>query len=221
MKVFLLAENRLLREALVKIFRKRDDITVVGENSFTPQALEQIVSLESDVLLMDSMTIGVCNHGFIREIRHAVPHLRVLMIGMEFDEATFLRVVQAGAMGYMLKDASASEVLAAVRAVARAEAVCPPGLCGVLFSLIAKQFELIGGSTRHFRAGLTRREQQLLPLISQGLTNKEIAAKLGLSEQTVKNHIHRILRKVGAEDRSAISGAFCASSLEELVGLHP
>jgi DNA-binding NarL/FixJ family response regulator len=119
----------------------------------------------------------------------------------------------------MLKDASASEVVAAVRAVARAEAVCPPGLCRVLFSLIAKQFELIGGSTRHFRAGLTRREQQLLPLISQGLTNKEIATKLGLSEQTVKNHIHRILRKVGAEDRSAISAAFCTPSLVVLVGL--
>ena len=93
------------------------------------------------------------------------------------------------------------EVAAAVRSVANDEAVCPPGLCLTLFERVANQNTQPASFVVRHSLGLTRREQQLVQMISRGLTNKEIASQLNLSEQTVKNHIHRMLRKVGATNR--------------------
>jgi DNA-binding NarL/FixJ family response regulator len=93
------------------------------------------------------------------------------------------------------------EVAAAVRSVANGEGVCPPVLCLALFEELAKQKAQPTNFFVRHGLGLTRREQQLVHMISDGLTNKEIAGQLGLSEQTVKNHIHRMLRKLGASDR--------------------
>jgi len=113
-------------------------------------------------------------------------------------------VVQAGAVGYVLKEASAVEVARTIRGVAAGEAVCPSSLSMALFQWVVRHKPAI--PSLHFRTtlGLSRREQQLVGLIQQGLTNKEMASQLGLSEQTVKNHVHRILRKVGAADRLSI-----------------
>ena len=122
------------------------------------------------------------------------------MVDMEADETTFLRAVREGAVGYVLKDASAAEVAATIRAVAGGEAVCPPTLSSALFRCASQQLDsspILWGA----ELGLSRREQQLVHLLRQGLTNKEIAAQLSLSEQTVKNHVHNIMRKVGADDR--------------------
>jgi DNA-binding NarL/FixJ family response regulator len=125
------------------------------------------------------------------------------MIGMDADRDTFLRAVQDGVVGYVLKDASAIEVAAAVRSVAGEEAVCPPRLCLALFEHVATQCSQRPSFYIKHGLGLTRREQQLVHMIGSGLTNKEIATQLNLSEQTVKNHIHRMLRKLGATGRLA------------------
>ncbi len=89
--------------------------------------------------------------------------------------------------------------------MARDEAVCPPRLCWYLFNCVAQQQMEMPAAPASVELGLTRREQQLVPLIARGLTNKEIATQFGLSEQTVKNHIHRILRKVGSDERLRIA----------------
>ena len=120
---------------------------------------------------------------------------------MDDDPETFLECVRAGAVGYLLKDASAAEVVSAVRAAAQGQAVCPPKLCKSLFRAFSERRSSLPSARIKLEFGLTRRQQQLVPLIAQGLTNKEIAAHLNISEQTVKNHIHTILRRVGATDR--------------------
>jgi DNA-binding NarL/FixJ family response regulator len=102
-------------------------------------------------------------------------------------------------------DASAIELVSAVRTVARGGAVCPPRLCKRLFAVVAQQLGAPVAQGRRVGKRLTRREAQLVPMIDHGLTNKEIAAQLNLSEQTIKNHIHRILRKVGAENRLCVA----------------
>ena len=130
-------------------------------------------------------------------IRAATPRAKVLMISMVDDQGVFLRAVRAGAVGYLLKDASAEEIVATVRNLAENSVVCPRHLERVLFDYVA------AGSPS--RAGLTLRERQLISLIGEGLTNKEIAARLHLSEQTVKNHVHRILRKTGSSNRTSLS----------------
>jgi DNA-binding NarL/FixJ family response regulator len=202
--VFLLAENRLLREALLRILSKKDDIHVAGAGSYGPDALEQIVSTGATVVVLDSVSPVLAERGVVRELHHLNPAIRVVMVGMEAEEAVFLRVVQAGAVGYVLKDASAVEVARTIRAVAAGEAVCPAVLSIALFQWVARHRPAIPSLHLKNSLGLSRREQQLVGLIQQGLTNKEMASRLNLSEQTVKNHVHRMLRKVGAPDRLSI-----------------
>lgn len=203
--VFLLAENRLLREALTRILSKKNDIRVVGASPFSVQIVQEVGAASPDVLLADSAATEFSDLQVIAEVQKAIPQLKILMIGMEPDKETFLRSVKSGVSGYLLKDASAVEVISAVRAVVSDEAVCPPSLCLTLFDYVAKQSTQMPSSF-HIRAtlGLTRREQQLVQLIGLGLTNKEIASQLNLSEQTVKNHVHRMLRKAGATDRLGV-----------------
>jgi len=126
--------------------------------------------------------------------------IKLLLIGMEGDEAQFVQAVKAGISGYLLKDASATDVIGAIRAVSKGEAVCPPRLCSALFNWVAdcSRKEAVPSSTR---TELTMRQRQMIELVAKDLTNKEIAAHLNLSEFTVRNHIHRILKLVDVETR--------------------
>lgn len=198
--VFLLAENRLLREALARILNKKNNISVIGAASYSVDIQNVIASVCPDVLLFDPLDWNL-SLTLIRHLRDSMTALKIVMIGMDADGELLLRAVREGIAGYLLKDAPAAEVAAAVKSVANNHAVCPQELCQVLFDYVSRQRAHLPSLAIKQQLGLTRREQQLVELISRGLTNKEIAVELGLSEQTVKNHIHRVLRKVGVSDR--------------------
>lgn len=202
--VFIVAGNRLLREALARVLRKRGDFSVLAAVPYSAELLEEIQRAESEVLIIDSVTISLAGPDFVRQVADGKPSPQVLLIGMPKDERLFLTVVRAGARGYVLDEASATELLGAVRAVLSGDAVCPASLCGALFNQVARPRPEMPNVQVRLRLGLTRREQQLVPLIAQGLTNKEIASHFSISEQTVKNHIHRMLQKVGVSDRLAV-----------------
>jgi DNA-binding NarL/FixJ family response regulator len=203
-KVFLLAGNRLFREALTRILTSKNDLGVVGCAACVPEALEEIEKTDPDVVLVDPVNGEPCDISFLRRVSDAAPRSKTVLIDMVEDESTFLRAVRAGVAGYVLQHASAVDVVATIRAVHQGEAVCPPRLCMSLFRYVAKNANDLEGFRSKSNAGLTRREQELVPLIAKGLTNKEIASRLNLSEQTVKNHIHRILQRMGASDRLAV-----------------
>ena len=198
-KVFLLAENRLLREALIRILAKKSDIRVVGAAPYSPRALEHVKGTCPTVVLLDSIGPVFSEGRFVASLHAAIPGVRVALIDMELDPGIFLRAVREGVVGYVLKDASAIEVADTIRAVSAGEAVCPPSLSMSLFNVVKGRLRP-AAITR----GLSRREEDLVVLLRERLTNKEIAARLNLSEQTVKNHVHHILRKIGAPDRLAI-----------------
>jgi DNA-binding NarL/FixJ family response regulator len=202
--VFLVAENCLLRETLVRVLRKKEDFVVAGATPFSSSALDEISSARPDVVLFDSPKIALSGPRAIARMREAGQHAKVVMIGMEEDEATFLRAVGEGVVGYVLEDAPAAENVRVIRAVAAGEAVCPPQYSTRLFECAARDISFSYNPSYVTRFGLSRREQQLVGLIRLGLSNKEIGSRLNLSVQTVKNHIHRILRKVGANDRLEI-----------------
>jgi DNA-binding NarL/FixJ family response regulator len=203
-EIFLLAQNRLLLEALTRILRKKPEFNVVHAAAYDSDTVVRVASVGCEVLLVDSSVTEVFGFQLVRDTVEAVDGLKVLMIGMEDEEEPFLKAVSAGAAGYVLKDASAMDVVSAIRAVVRYEAVCPPRLCLSLFRYVAGAVNSLPNLRVKSQLGLTRRQQQLVPLLAQGLTNKEIASQLNLSEQTVKNHIHRMLQKVGAEDRLSV-----------------
>ena len=204
--VFLLAQNRLLREALSRILSNKNDITVVGSSALSEGSVQNILAADPDVLVVDSFAANLAHMEFIREVRHRASDIKLLVIGMDIDQQNFLEAIREGAMGYLARDASALEVVAAVRTVANGGAVCSATLCAFLFRFAARQNQLPNFRTRE-RLGLTNREQQLVGLISQGLTNKEIASQLQLAENTVRNHVHRMLRKLKVSHRLAVVDA--------------
>jgi len=121
---------------------------------------------------------------------------------MEENPESFLRAVERGACGYLLSDASSSEVVAAIRAVASGEAVCPPKLCKRLFEHLSRNASPLAEVERGpAQAALTCRQHQLMQLVAKGMTNKEIATNLKVSQFTVKNHLSRIMAQLRAESR--------------------
>jgi two-component system nitrate/nitrite response regulator NarL len=200
-RVYLLIEGRLLREALTRLFRKRPDLLVVGQSGRSETAPREVLETQCDVLVADS-----CQDGWLPANvslqNGGSAGFKTVLIGMEPDAEQFLDAVRSGVAGYLLPDASASDVVAAVRAVSRGEAVCPPQLCSALFRFVAQTAKELPLQNPTAKPDLTLRQQQLVTLVAKGLTNKEIASHLNLSEFTVRNHIHRILKQVDAGSRS-------------------
>jgi DNA-binding NarL/FixJ family response regulator len=203
-KVILVVGNRLLSEALSRILRKKSDIVVVGESASCSNESGPMAESATEVILMDSASTPTPCLEFICQIRRQYPKVPILMIGSEADDQTFIKAVRAGIRGYLLRDASATNVISAIRAMARGEAICPPEFCLALFNAVA-QGTVFTPSLRKLNLRLTRRQHELVPMIAQGLTNKEIANHLNLSEQTVKNHIHRMFRILGVNDRLQVT----------------
>jgi len=203
-RVFVAAENRLLREALSRMLVKCGNIDVAGVYRAGPFRTEDLMKEEADILLLTSR--GSMNEDLsaIRKVRASAPNVQILLIGVTGEETEFLQCVRAGVSGYLPKSASAEDVVEGVRAVQAGEAVCPGTLCALLFHYFEREATSFPSASAHQRMGLTRREQQLIPLIAEGLTNKEIANRFCLSEQTVKNHLYRMKHKVGAGDRLGI-----------------
>ena len=200
--VYLVAEHRLLRETLVRLLRKRADIRVVGESRHLDSTSEQVIASSCRVLLLDSLTANVTK--LIDDLYDKAPQIKIVLFGMDEDPQIFLIAVRLGVSGYVSKEASAAEIIAAVRAVAQGESVCPPKLCMILFQHVASEFRkqpVITDREARIKFGLTHRQSQLVALVARGLSNKEIAASLNLSEFTVKSHLRRIMKQVNAESR--------------------
>ena len=200
-RVYLLIENRLLREALFRLIRKRPDLLVVGQSGQANVTARGVLDSKCDVLVIASFHKNWLPTNFALD-GNGQRGFRTVLIGMDLDEELFMAAVRSGVTGYLLKDASASDVVAAIRGAFRGEAVCPPQLCCSLFRFVAKTAKEMPVQSSTSKVDLTLRQQQLVALVAKGLTNKEIAARLNLSEFTVRNHIHRILKQLDAETRS-------------------
>jgi DNA-binding NarL/FixJ family response regulator len=201
--VYIVAENRLLRESLARLFRKRSDLSVVGEGSYPESTTERINSTQTHLILLDC--VGPAHRPeLICDLRESMPQIRVVLFGMDDDADIFLQAVRLGVNGYLLKDASAAELVDAVRTVAQGEAACPAKYCKVLFQTLANetnQRAALAEQRAEIRFELTQRQRQLMSLVAMGMSNKEIAANLNLSEFTVKNHIYRVMKQVDAHTR--------------------
>ena len=144
-EVYLLAENRLLRETLARLLQKRAGICVVGVRHGSDSAIEAIQASGCEVVLTDQLTTPL-GTSLIRELLERLPQLRIVMFGMDDDPGMFWQCACLGISGYLLKDASASEIIAAVRAVSQGEAACPPRLCMAMIQRLAQEFRGRAGS---------------------------------------------------------------------------
>jgi len=202
--VLILCSNRLAREAIARILSTKPDLRVIGAQSITATSREEVLNSGADVLVLDSLQLLLEDAPKFPQLCTGTRAIKCVLVAMEDDEKTFLTAVRRGALGYVLQEAAAADVVAAIRSVARGEAVCPPHYTQCLFKYVVSLAGHLPNSRRRARLGLTNREQQLIPMIGRGMTNKEIAEQLSLSEQTIKNHVHRILLKTGVEDRLSV-----------------
>lgn len=203
-KVFIICCNRLLRESIARILRQKTEFEIIAAQPLASATREQVADSGANVLVLDSLEFLLGNPKRSQEAPVLDRSLACVLVSMADDHSRFLTAIRRGARAYVLQDASASDVVSAIRAVADGQVVCPPGYTRVLFEFVATQTKELPSGRKRAKWGLTRREQELIPLIGRGLSNKEIANFLNLSEQTIKNHIHRILRKVGVPDRLSV-----------------
>jgi DNA-binding NarL/FixJ family response regulator len=203
-RVFVAAETEMQQETLTGILRKSDSVEVVGQDSRAPFDPAAMSGKGADILLLTSCGNFLEDLGVIRNVRFIQPTAEVVMLGRIGDEGEFLQCVRAGVRGYLSRSAGPEEILQAIFEVRAGSAVCPGKLCAQLFRYFEAEAKSLPSASIHQRMGLTRREQQLIPLVARGLTNKEIANHFSLSEQTVKNHLYRMKHKIGAEDRLSI-----------------
>ncbi|MFJ7587504.1 response regulator [Streptomyces sp. NPDC097617] len=199
-KVFLLDDHEVVRRGLRDLLEAEADITVVGEAGTADQALARGPALRPDVAVLDVRLpdgdgITVC-----RELRSRMPDLACLMLTSFDDEDALLDAIMAGAAGYVLKQIKGSDLVSAVRTVATGQSMLDPATTARLMrSLRHPEATKAPEDTR--LAALSERERAVLELIGDGLTNRQIAKRLYLSEKTVKNHISRLLGKLGVERR--------------------
>jgi DNA-binding NarL/FixJ family response regulator len=200
-RTFIAAQNRLLRETLSRSLTRHKEFEVVGQSSTFPGMAELLQETKTEILLLNSTGSQGEDMPLVHAVRRLGETIRIVMMGMRPDGSDFLECVRAGVKGYLLLDASAAEVIEAILVVRKGGAACPPQLCRMLFQYFQQEMGAFPSSSVREQVGLTAKEQQILRLVAQGMTNKEIANQYCLSEQTVKNHLYRMNQKIGTEDR--------------------
>jgi DNA-binding NarL/FixJ family response regulator len=202
-RVLLVDDQPLFREALAVLLGARDGIEVVGEAGDGADALRQVRALAPDVVLMDLRMPVLDGIAATRRLHADHPGVRVIALTtFDGDEEVF-PALRAGAVGYLLKDASAPRLLEAVLAAARGESVLQPSVAAKVLARMSQLPEVpTGRRPQPLLDPLTDRELEVLRAVADGLTNREAAARLYLAEGTVKNHVTTILVKLGVRDRT-------------------
>lgn len=199
LRVLLADDHPFFRDGMRMFLETAPDIAVVGEAATGDEAVVQATALAPDVVLMDIKMPGLSGIEATRRILTADPRVRVLVVTMFDDDATVFTAMRAGARGYVLKDAAKDDVLAALRAVGRGEAIFGPGIA-------ARVLDVFTGSRpavpQEAFPALTTRERELLHLMAQGVSNAQIAQLLSLSTKTVANYVSSILGKLQIASRT-------------------
>jgi DNA-binding NarL/FixJ family response regulator len=194
--VFLLDDHQVVRRGLRDMLEDEPDFEVVGEGSTAAEALARVPALRPrvavlDVRLPDGDGVTVC-----RELRSKMPDLACLMLTSFPDEEALFDAIMAGASGYLLKQALGSDLVSAVRTVARGESLLDPKLASKVMAKLRAP-----DGHKDPLAQLTAQERRVLELVGEGLTNRQIAERLFLAEKTVKNYVSALLAKLGLARR--------------------
>jgi DNA-binding NarL/FixJ family response regulator len=200
-------DHPLFRHGIAALLRAEPDLDVVGEATTGDEAISMAATLQPDVILMDIKMPGANGIEASRQILHTSPHIRILVVTMFEDDASVFTAMRAGARGYVLKDAQKADLLRAIRAVGRGEAIFSPAIAGRLIDFFGAVPGTMSAGGHQWPAGLpfpelTTREREILDLIAQGLNNTEIATRLVLSPNTVRNYVSNIFGKLQVVDRA-------------------
>ncbi|MET0133595.1 MAG: response regulator transcription factor [Kibdelosporangium sp.] len=192
-RVLLVDDHPVVREGLRGMLEAEEDLVVVGEAGSGDEAVALARAKRPDVVLMDLRMPGLDGAGATEQIMAEALGSRVIVLTTYETDADILRAVEAGATGYLLKDASRTELAGAIRAATRGETVLAPSVAG----------RLVRRMRTPAPPGLSAREVEVLRLVAKGMTNADVGTALHISEATVKTHLLRVFNKLGVSDRTA------------------
>jgi two-component system nitrate/nitrite response regulator NarL len=197
-RVLVVTDIRLYREGLARDLDQRGDVLVVGTATSAQGALQRLAELEPDLVLLDVATAE--GPSTVRSLVESAPHVKVVVLGLPEAEADVLAYAEGGASGYVPRDGTLADLEAVIKSAGRGEALCSPRIAGSLLRHVADLAADRAGKSDETR--LTSREIEVVDLIDQGLSNKEIAERLCIAVSTVKNHVHNILDKLQVHRRT-------------------
>jgi DNA-binding NarL/FixJ family response regulator len=207
--MLLIEDNRLLREGIISIINEHDDLKVSTAHGTNKTIFNKIESYKPAVILLD---IGLRNQSslhLVNNMKKTYPAIHIVAMDLIPTQNDIYEFVKTGVSGFILKDATVSEFVKTIRTIANGKKVLPPPLTDSLFSQIVNK--TINGPTDESSPDLldavrlTKRELQVMKLISEGMTNKEVAKKLHISTYTVKSHVHNVLEKLALHSRVQIA----------------
>jgi len=201
-RLLIVDDQRLMREGLRTLLELESDLLVAGEAGDGQEALQKYASLQPDVVLMDIRMPVLDGVEATRRLRLDYPHARVIILTTFDDDAYVFDGLRAGALGYLLKDVSGDELAEAIRQVAKGGALIEPSVARKVLAEFARLPQPVGQAGSDQSHSLSERELEILKLLAQGASNRQIASQLFLAEGTVKNYISNILDKLGVEDRT-------------------
>jgi DNA-binding NarL/FixJ family response regulator len=202
-RVFLVDDHTVLREGLRTLLTDEPSLTIVGEAADGQQLLDQLAVTPADVVLLDLHMPGLDGLATTRRLREEFPEVRVLILSMEEHELSIGQVLEAGALGYVLKNADRGEILVAIQAVAVGKRFLCSELGLVMLDKLLAAPAAAPASAKPANE-LSQREREVLQLIANGLNNQEMADKLFTSKRTVETHRQNILEKTGAKNTAAL-----------------
>jgi DNA-binding NarL/FixJ family response regulator len=202
-RVLLVDDHAMVRRGLRDFLELHDDIEIVGEAVDGETAIEQATALRPAIVLMDLMMPGIDGVEATARIRSLAPEIEIIALTSFVEEARVLAAIEAGAAGFLLKDAEADEVAAAIRAAAAGEVHLDPAVAGI----VARHLRSAGSEGRASAGSdgigsLTPRERDVLGCVARGLPNRAIAESLGITERTARTHVSNILAKLGLSSRT-------------------
>jgi DNA-binding NarL/FixJ family response regulator len=200
-RVLLADDHRILREGIRALIQDQADMQVIGESEDGLDTMKKVAQLNPDVVVMDIAMPLLNGLEATRQIRRDFPHVRVLILTMHENEEYIRQVLAAGALGYVLKDAAARDLLGAIRSVYQGEAVLSPAITRLVIEDYLRWGDIRPEDTTD---GLTPREREVLQLIAEGYTNKEIAEIMSLSVKTVQSHRTNLMNKLDLHDRGEL-----------------
>lgn len=200
-RVLLADDHQLFREGLSNILNSQPDFEVVGEAKDGLEALVKARKLQPDLILMDVMMPGVDGLEATERIKQELPDVIIVMLTVRDEDDHLFQAIRNGAQGYLLKSIQSREMLSLLRGAVRGEAAITPSLGGRMLEEFRRVSKHAIYDPEEYPTTLTTREQDVLSLVAEGATNKEIAQKLNVSIHTVKSHMRKILAKLHLDRR--------------------
>jgi RNA polymerase sigma factor (sigma-70 family) len=204
-RLLLIEDNRLLRDGIFSILKPQKDIVIIATSGDGKNTLIKIKQLKPNIVLLDLGLRSQNSLHVVEIVKKDFPKAKVIVMDLAPVQADILQYVKAGANGFILKDTSLKDFLITIRSVAEGSTVLPPVLADSLFSQIVEYALREGKSKLQDAVKMTKREREVIVLLGEGLSNKEIAQKIHVSTYTVKSHIHNIMEKLALHTRLEIA----------------